>query len=174
MRGMRYAFLLVLCFAGLHGIPSPAGSGAPDRAATVQAAARTEPDPLAPENIQGCYKLHMSPWRPDLHLGEDSVFIAPPRAIQLFAERGTKGFETNGYVVRPAPGFKPTIHRGSYWQPKAPDAIQVVWTTGFSGLSMVLKPEGQNLRGTAKTSWDFNRTEQTADVFAQRFACGKS
>jgi len=127
----------------------------------------------APESLQGCFKLKMSPWRPDLHLGRDSAYITPPRAIQLFAEQGTKSIETNGYVLRPAPGARPSIHKASYWRIKGPEGVELVWSTGFSGLTMLLRPEGQNLRGQARTSWDFNRTAQTADVFAQRIACAK-
>lgn len=128
---------------------------------------------VKPENIQGCYELTLSPWRPDLRLGGDAVFITPPNRIQFLAERGTKGWEAEGYVVKPALGVKPSIHRGSYWLPKSPQSIEVVWTTGFSGLTMVLKINGTDLRGKAKSFWDFPRKEQTADVVAHKVDCEK-
>ena len=108
-----------------------------------------------------------------MRLGEYIVFIAPPHRIQLFAERGTKGWEADGYIVKPAPGVKASIHRGSYWVPKGPQSIEIVWTTGFSGLGMGLKLEGDDLRGKAKTFWDFDRKEQTADVVARKVDCQK-
>ena len=64
-----------------------------------------KPKLVEPENIQGCYELTLSPWRPNTNLGEDAVFVTPPRRIQLFAAKGTQGWESEGYVVKPgAPG----------------------------------------------------------------------
>jgi hypothetical protein len=128
---------------------------------------------LKPEAISGCYELGALNWRPDLRLGEDAEFITPPRRIEILAEHGTKGFEQNGYLVRPAPGVPRSIHRGSYWVPKGPNAVEVVWTTGFSGLSMHLNLEGETLRGKATTFWDFPRRTQTAEVVAHKVDCGK-
>jgi len=126
---------------------------------------------VEPENIQGCYELTLSAWRPNLNLGEDAVFLTPPHRIQLFAERGTQGWESEGYVVKAAPGAEPSIHRGSYWLPKSPHSIDIIWTTGFSGLVMGLKIEGTDLRGEAKSFWDFPRGRQTAEVTARKVEC---
>jgi len=169
MRGVRapsliLGILIAVCLA-------PSSHGSRPAAASAHDSAQAQAVPLAPERLQGCYKLKMSAWRPDLHLGGDSAYITPPRAIQLFAEQGTKSIETNGYVLRPAPGARPSIHKASYWRIQGLDSIELVWSTGFSGLTMLLQPQGQDLRGKAKTSWDFNRTEQTAEVLAQRITC---
>jgi hypothetical protein len=131
-------------------------------------------DAVKPEAIQGCYDLTLSPWFPDLRLGEDEEFITPPARIQLFATKGIEGWESHGYIVRPAPGIKPSIHRGAYWLPKGSKAIEIVWTTGFSGLVMALKTsDAEVLRGKAQTFWDFSRKKQTADVVARRVDCEK-
>lgn len=137
--------------------------------------AQGQPDPtpqlVKPETIQGCYELVLSEWRPDMHLGRDAVFITPPPRVQLFAEKGTQGWESERYIVKPASGVKPSIHRGSYWLPTSSDSIKIVWTTGFSGLVMGLKIEGGDLHGQAETFWDFTRERQTADVTAHKVAC---
>ena len=132
-----------------------------------------KPQLVAPEVIQGCYELTLSDWRPNLKLGKDIVFITPPHRVQLFAERGTKGWEAEGYIVKPAPGERASVHRVSYWLPKGPQSIEIVWTTGFSGLGMGLTLEGGELRGKAKTFWDFERKEQIADVVARKVDCQK-
>ena len=129
---------------------------------------------VKPETIQGCYDLGTLSWKPDLKLGEDEPFITPPQRIQILTERGTIGFEKNGYLVRPAPGFPKSIHRASYWESSGPRTIEVVFTTGTSGLSMKLKVEGETLRGEAKTHWDFPRRGQTAQVNARKTECGNS
>jgi hypothetical protein len=142
-----------------------------DCAEFLRAQEQRKPELVKPENIQGCYELTLSAWRPNLNLGEDAVFVTPPRRIQLFAERGTQGWESEGYVVKPAPGVKPSIHRGSYWLPKSSQSIEIVWTTGFSGLTMILKIEGTDLHGEAQSFWDFPRRQQKADVVARKVEC---
>src|SRR6266404_1404423 len=133
--------------------------------------AQEQPKLVEPASIQGCYELTLSAWRPNLNFGEEAVFLTPPHRIQLFAERGTQGWESKGYVVKPAPGTEPSIHRGSYWLPKSSHSIEIVWTTGFSGLVMSLKIEGIDLRGEAKGFWDFPRGRQTAEVTTRKVEC---
>lgn len=130
-----------------------------------------------PASIQGCYELGTLLWRPDLKLGApggDEVFITPPRRIQLLAERGSERLEKNGYLVRPAPGIPASIHRFSYWTPTGTRTIEVVFSTGLSGLVMKPKVDGETLRGKAKTHWDFPRRHQTAQVMARKVDCGKN
>jgi hypothetical protein len=156
--------LLTLFCAGLSYAPKRlAGESPQDKESKL----------IKPEIIQGCYELGTLNWRPDLKLGEDAEFITPPRRIQISAEHGGKGFEQDSYLVQPAPGVPRSIHRASYWVPKGANAIEVVWTTGFSGLSMNLNLEGETLRGKATTFWDFPRRKQTAEVVAPKVDCGK-
>ena len=122
------------------------------------------------EKVQGCYELGVLKWNPELH-GEDAVFIRPPARIQLLAEQGTNGFENGKYLVRPAPGVSPSIHRSSYWKPVGPKTIEIVWTTGFSGLTMTLSLEGDTLKGKAESFWDFTRAPQTAPIVAPKIDC---
>jgi hypothetical protein len=137
-----------------------------------QKAKTEESKVVRPEAIQGCYDLPALSWKPDLKLGEDEDFITPPQRIQILADHGSVGLEKNGYLVRPAPGFPKSIHRASYWEATGPRAIEVVFTTGTSGLSMKLKVEGETLRGIAITHWDFPRRKQTAHVNAHKIECG--
>jgi hypothetical protein len=130
-------------------------------------------NPVKPDAVQGCYELTISAWRPNLNIGEDKVFITPPHRIQLFAEKGTRGWEAEGYIVKAAPGVTPSIHRGSYWRPKKAPWIEIVWTTGFSGLFMALKVENDEMRGEARSFWDFDREQQKADVVARKVDCQK-
>jgi hypothetical protein len=139
--------------------------------ASPQKGKKDESRNMKPEDVQGCYDLTLSEWKPNLHLGEDAEFITPPRRIELFAKRGTKGFEKGEYLVRPGPGVTPSIHRASYWRPKGNHSIEIVWTTGFSGLVIGLTQEKNGFKGQAKSFWDFGRPTQTADVVALRVEC---
>ena len=129
---------------------------------------------IQPVSIQGCYDLGKLNWRPDLKLGEDEVFITPPTRIELLDAHKSFGLEKNGYSVRPAPGFSPSIHRFAYWMPTSPNAIEIVFSTGTSGLTMKLKWDGRALHGKAKTHWDFLRRGQTAKIVAPRVECAST
>jgi hypothetical protein len=165
--GRSLLFCVTVCTFG--GFVSSLGA----RRVSPQVRQKDKPQLVAPETIQGCYELTLSDWLPDLKLGEDTVFITPPRRVQLFAKRGTKGWEAEGYIVEPAPGVSASVHRGSYWLPKGPQSVEIVWTTGFSGLRMGLTLEANEWRGKATTFWDFDRREQTADVVARKVDCQK-
>jgi hypothetical protein len=148
-----------------------------ESAAQTQAPAAKPPDSsslVSPATISGCYQLTLSEWRPKQNLGEDAVFITPPATVQLLNERGSSGWESSGFIARPAPGVPPTIHRGSYWLPTGTRSIMIVWTTGFSGLKMNLTLEDSGLRGTAESFWDFPQRHQTSDVVAHKVDCSET
>lgn len=129
---------------------------------------------ISPEAIQGCYEVGKLEWHPKFE-GDDAVFITPPERIQLLAERGTQGFEKDQYLVRPAPGFPKSIHRYSYWRPKRPHSLEIVWSTGLSGLRMSLKVDRDTLKGKARTFWDFpSWGAPSARVLAHKVDCSSS
>jgi hypothetical protein len=127
---------------------------------------------VQPETVRGCYELSLSDWRPKMDLGDDAPFVTPPHRIELSAERGTHGWEAEGFLVKPAPGIEPKIDIHSYWLPKSARSIEIVWTTGFSGVTMALTIQGSDMQGQAQTFWDFTRDRQQADVVARRVKCG--
>ena len=127
---------------------------------------------VSPEAVQGCYEIGKLEWHPKFE-GDDLVFITPPERIQILAERGTLGHEKGEYLVRPAPGFPKSIHRYSYWRPTGSHSLEIVWTTGLSGLTMRLKLNRDALTGKAKTFWDFPMWfGPSARVQARRVDCG--
>jgi len=165
--------LLGICFVSCLCVS--ALSRAAPQTSSPQLAPKQDSQLLNPEILQGCYALTMSPWFPEMKLGDDEALVTPPARIQLLAQKGTEGSETGGYLVRPAPGVKPSVHSDSYWVPKGRKSIKIIWTTGYSGLTMDLKTsDDEVLRGKASTFWDFNRRKQTAEVVAHRVDCGRS
>jgi hypothetical protein len=165
--------LLGICI--LNCVCVSAISRAAPQAPSAEPAPKQDSQFVNPEILQGCYDLTMSRWFPDMKLGDDEALVTPPARIQLLAQKGTEGSETEGYLVRPAPGAKPSVHSDSYWVPKGRKSIKIIWTTGYSGLTMDLKTsDAEVLRGKASTFWDFNRRKQTAEVLARRVDCGKS
>jgi hypothetical protein len=164
LRPILLVSLLTLVCAGVRSVPRQSTGANPKE---------KESKFIKPEIIQGCYELGALNWKPDLQLDKDeAAFIIPPERIELLAKRGTEGREKNGYLVRPASGVTQSVHRSTYWMPTGPNTIEVVFTTGTSGLSMKLRVEGETLKGKAKSHWDFLRRSQTAQLISRKIDCG--
>ena len=135
----------------------------------VQAVA---PTPLASwPAVVGCWELRMGAWSPQLMLGGDERVVTPPSRVLIDSTIGTRPYERRNLLLRPAPGAAPSVHRYSWWNMGRGDSIQLRWTTGFSGVNMLLAHEGDTLRGIAETTWDFDRQVQQANVTMWRVAC---
>jgi hypothetical protein len=120
-------------------------------------------------DVAGCYELTLSQWRPAISLGDDAMFISPPGRIEL-TTTPDHTWDEHGLKLTPARGVSPSIHKSSYWTDNG-RRVHIVWTTGFSGLTMDLQERGSNLEGTAHTFWDFPRPRQTSRVVAMKIAC---
>jgi len=122
-----------------------------------------------------CFDLRLGPWKPNLGLGEDTIFSTPPKTVR-FSRVTSFGFGSyNGQLsfrVLPANGARMSVHGPGFWTPiRGTDSVSMVWTTGFSGLTMKLAAAGDTLRGVAETFWDFPRPEQTSRVTGIRMPC---
>lgn len=114
----------------------------------------------------GCYDVELGPWAPHRDFGRDSLYMAPPPRIRLQSDSAPPGL-----ALTPAPGALPSVHRIAFWRHLGPDSVSFVWSNGFSGITMRLAASGEDLRGSARTFWDFPRETQTADVVARRVSC---
>jgi hypothetical protein len=120
-------------------------------------------------DFAGCYELQLTQWSPAISLGGDMIFISPPSRVAL-TTTPDHTWDAHGFGVTPAGGVNPSVHKDSYWTSDA-HHVHIVWTTGFSGLTMDLEERGSDLIGTAHTFWDFPRPQQTSHVVATRISC---
>jgi hypothetical protein len=127
-------------------------------------------DVAAAEPFAGCYELKLGRWWP-WGFGRDTQYVTPPSRIQLLAERGTKGFEQDGFLIRAIKGTAPGRGGPSYWQVRSSDLIDLIWNDGFSGVTLRLKKRGNELDGRAHPHFDFPTVARTAKATAQRIAC---
>lgn len=125
--------------------------------------------PPTAKAFAGCYALELGRWWP-WGMGEDTKFVTPPQSIVLQLEHGTVDFEQNGLVIRAIPSG-PASRRSSYWVPQTGNGVVLIWTTGFSGVSLRLHKHGDELRGWAHAFFDFPRPPHVAHVKARRIAC---
>jgi hypothetical protein len=122
------------------------------------------------DGLPGCYELKLSKWIPAIPLGADEKFVTPPKRIALTETIDSSWGDQHAFKVLPTGGASPSVHRHAYWTSDA-HQVHVVFSTGYSGLTMDLEPQGSNLVGTAYTAWDFPRTGQTSHVVATRISC---
>lgn len=91
-----------------------------------------------------------------MNIGEDAVFVTPPLHIAMDLAAVKSPFSQS------ARKLYPTLHTDSdrdeaFWEFHADGAVRLVWTTGFSGVTVTLAPHGEALTGSARTFWDFGR-----------------
>lgn len=95
------------------------------------------------------------------------------RVFNSWPNRERKVLRANGYIVRPAPGIKPRIHRVAYRLPKGPKSREMVCLDDGIQWWELKTSDAEVLRGKASTFWDLGRRKQIADVVALRVECGK-
>jgi len=122
----------------------------------------------------GCYQLTLGRWWP-WAFGEDTKYVTPPSPVQLLSDRGTEGFEQNGFLLRAIPTNKHSTYvRGgpSYWQVESINQIDLVWTDGFTGVTLKLEKKKDELSGWAHPHFDAAKfIPRRARVVARPIAC---
>lgn len=100
--------------------------------------------------------------------------MTPPNRVRLLPERGTEGFEQEGFLSCAIPGKKSAEGRGrpSYWQVGSKNRVYLMWNDGFTGVTLKLERHGNDLRGWAHPHFDSPHfIPHTAHVVAQRISC---
>lgn len=124
----------------------------------------------------GCYELKMGRWWP-WGFGEDNVFVTPPSRIRLLSMGGTEGFEKDGFVIRTLPDSKRAMHGirtvWSYWRVTSPNDVDLVWTDGFTSVTLRLHKTGDDLAGWAHPHFDTLSLPRTTHVTARKELCNE-
>ena len=118
-----------------------------------------------------CYEMTRGPWRPAMDVGEDSVFSAVPRRVRFTTARSSRWWrDSAAFAVEPLSGR--TVHGPGAWRWRREGReLSVLWSTGYSGVTAELSIDGDTLRGTARTFWDFGRDPQEALLTAAPISC---
>jgi len=125
-------------------------------------------------SFTGCYELRLGRWWP-WGFGEDDSFVTPPNHIELLPERGVSSFEKDELLLRTVPTEKSRSaghRRSSYWRATGANQILIVWTDGFTGLTLELKRDGGTLTGWAHPHFDAGEIiPRTARATARYIPC---
>jgi len=139
---------------------------------SVLAAASSQAPTRTPAPGARCYSLTLGRWTPTVEMGEDTIFMVPPRRFRVDSTpdpdlRARAG--SRAYLVRALDA--PPIHTHGSWQWVRPDSVELLFSDGYSGLALTLYVRGDSLVGTAETFWDFPRTRQSARAMVREISC---
>jgi hypothetical protein len=119
------------------------------------------PSPLA------CYTLALGAWNEPL----PEPLPAPPLALQLTDSLGTQVLENGRRVVRSLPAGSAKAYPFQFWEAREGGDVLIVFSNGFTGMTMDLVPAGDNLSGTARAFFDFGTVDRRASVQLTRNTC---
>jgi hypothetical protein len=130
---------------------------------------------VATSSLTGCYELKIGRWWP-WGFPRETDYLTPPARIELLSQVGTQGFEKGAYLIRSIPsssGAAQGHEWDSFWHVQG-GRTELVWTTGFIGVTLNMRKEEDRLRGWAYPHFDAPVSpERVAYVTAQRISCGQ-
>ena len=94
----------------------------------------------------GCYHLRLGAWSKPVDRG----FVPPP----VFRLDSALAVKAASVARKVEPQFLHTRGPWPLWFVDHGDTIQVIWSTGFQGVALSLKEQGDTLRGIAHTFTD--------------------
>ena len=87
--------------------------------------------------LAGCYHLHTN-----VPAGTVGEVDALPDSVRLYDVRGVASLEAGRAIVRAWPDSARTMYAWSWWEVATPDTLTLVFSTGFSGVRLALRPWG--------------------------------
>lgn len=107
------------------------------------------PATLPPFDVVGCYQLDLTRWS-GAHEAPD-----PPAYVVLTDSVGSFLLEASQPLVRPAPGYSAaTFGYMAWWRRPVRDTLEVVFTTGYVGVSLRLAWRGDAWVGVGEAFTD--------------------
>jgi hypothetical protein len=117
-----------------------------------------------------CYALRTGEWSPPPGQQLDVTHVPPP-AIRLDTSRVEGAIERVGR--RLTPGIPELSLSGSIipsWARVAPDSLELLWSSGYEGVFVMLREQGDSVRGSARAFTDYG-SQAFAPVTGRRVPC---
>ena len=122
---------------------------------------------VAPSSL-ACYTLTLGAWNAPL----PETLPPPPLALQLTDSLGTQILENGRRVVRSLPAGSAKAYPFQFWEAREGGDVLIVFSNGFTGMTMDLVPAAGNYSGTARAFFDFGTFDLSAPVQLTRNTCG--
>jgi hypothetical protein len=111
----------------------------------------------------GCYQVRLGPWT-------NPPMLAPPFEFRLDSTASTSALFFSGGFSSVVPSNL-TGRETAGWRIENDSTISIHWSTGFVGVSLKLRVDGDTLRGKATSGADTFPSDNSAPVTVWRVAC---
>jgi hypothetical protein len=119
----------------------------------------------------GCWKVEPGPFSVMGRIGVDPGQTTLPSFVQFDTVPGQSwSGDPLGRLVRALAGDSGSRYRDGYYLFSGADSLQVHWTTGFVGMTLLLRLDSAVMRGRASAWTDYMGHEE-ASVVLRRAAC---
>jgi hypothetical protein len=122
-------------------------------------------DALAPLPL-ACFDVSLGTWAPAL----PELLPPVPATIRLTDSLGVEGLESGRMQVLAVPAASES-YRWSWWDRRGGDSVRVVFSTGFTGVTLHLVRRGDDLEGSASAFFDFTSESPEATAQLTRTGC---
>lgn len=132
---------------------------------TAVAFACSAGDATAPVRL-ACFNVSLGAWAPDL----PEPLPPLPTMIRLTDSLGVDGLESGRKQVLPVPAEN-SSYRWAWWEQSSRDSLRVVFSTGFTGVTLLLARWGDDFEGAAAAFFDFTSDTPSATARLTRTDC---
>jgi hypothetical protein len=132
---------------------------------TVIALGCSADDATAPIS-HACFNVSLGAWAPDL----PEPLPPLPAVIRLTDSLGVDGLESGRKQVLSVPAEN-AGYRWAWWEQSSTDSLRVVFSTGFTGVTLLLARGGDDFEGAAGAFFDFTSESPSATARLTRTGC---
>lgn len=122
-------------------------------------------DATAPVS-HACFNVSLGMWAPDL----PEPLPPLPAVIRLIDSLGVDGLEVGRKQVLSVPPEN-AGYRWAWWEQSRADSLRVVFSTGFTGVTLLLAARGDDFEGAAGAFFDFSSDAPSATARLTRTGC---
>lgn len=127
--------------------------------------------PATVSSLAGCYGLELGEWEGPAR-SSTTDWHEPPRIFRLDTTLSTR--RPGSYGARPEWIFLDSQRTPlqPWWRLRPSDSLEVIWSTGFSGVRLAFRVRGDSLVGRAQAFTDVRGQPQpSAAAVAKRRSC---
>jgi hypothetical protein len=135
--------------------------------AILAASAACASDALVAPSSDACYAIALGAWNELL----PEALPPLPAIVQLTDSMGSQVLENGRRVIVAMPVGTPKPYLFQWWEPRGGDEVRLVFSTGFTGITIDATPQGTAWSGTARAFYDFGSYDLHAPATLARTSC---
>ena len=119
--------------------------------------------------LVGCYQLSLESWQPT-PAPDDAAFMALPNFFRLTPDLGEAPFYPEGSRrITPAivSAHHDALQERAYWRHLSGDSLELIWSDGFTTVSLTVQSRDSVLQGIARAFSDVQFSSPIAQAAAR-------